>query len=672
MAQASFGSHEVNNTNSFSSGTLQLKAQTPDGLSCYSTGSGSGGSVATANIGTCSGNPLPSSQLSSSTVSSATTTLSSVGTTAATGGTFSSASCGVAEVADSSSTGDTGLVYGGVTYGTSFTSPVKSTFTSSAISLNGNTGSYVGTTSQFSNPQTFSIAAWVKTTSANGGSIVGFADQQPNSASNYDRMLWVDNSGFVVFGVYPGSVKEVTSTAKVNDGSWHLVVATLSSSGMFLYLDSHSAISNSSVTSAQSYSGYWHLGWSPHSGWSDPPTDDYLSGSLAEAAIVGSALSSSNVSTLYNATSASSFATSLQSFSPTAYWPLRDSGTTPYTGVIPALGSLPATLTDATGAGNTATAQGGVTLGASGPLSDTAVSLNGASGSYLETTTSDANPGSLSQLVWFKAPASGAAGSLMGFTSTETDGSPSSWDRMLWIDATGHIVYGIYPGSPKEVSSPATYTDGNWHFAAASFGSAGEQLWIDGTEVASNASVTSAESYTGWWHIGFSNAANGWSDGPSSNYWNGSLAQAAVVPTQLTSSQISTLESAGTSAAFRADVLALSPTSYWPLDDSASSVCRRVLVDVQSTVGTTVTCLYPSSSSACSATPPSTAPLTSLTSVTMTPPGGSSVSILIRMVLSASSPAGVAGLHVLPPLQWADTEKSWSAQVSYASASVQA
>ncbi|MGH9048000.1 MAG: hypothetical protein ACRDVW_11920, partial [Acidimicrobiales bacterium] len=61
-AWAAFSSQDVNNADSFSSATLQLKIQTPDGLSCYSTGSGSGGTVG-ANAATCSGDPLPTTQL---------------------------------------------------------------------------------------------------------------------------------------------------------------------------------------------------------------------------------------------------------------------------------------------------------------------------------------------------------------------------------------------------------------------------------------------------------------------------------------------------------------------------------------------------------------------------------------------------------------------------------
>ncbi|MGH9046048.1 MAG: LamG-like jellyroll fold domain-containing protein, partial [Acidimicrobiales bacterium] len=280
-----------------------------------------------------------------------------------------------------------------------------------------------------------------------------------------------------------------------------------------------------------------------------------------------------------------------------------------------------------------------------------------------------ADPSPVTELIWFKAPTSGAQGSLIGFTSVQTDSSPGSWDRMLWIDSTGHLVYGVYPGSTQELTSPGTYTDGKWHFVVASVGSGGEQLWVDGSEVASNASVTSAQSYTGWWHIGDSNAASGWPDGPTSNYWNGSLAQAAIVPTQLTASQIATLAQASASSGFKGDVLALDPTSYWPLDNLSTSACAGVLVDIQATTGSNVTCLYPAASGDCSSTPPGSAPLSELTSVAMPALVGSTLTVLTRMVLSTASPTGVLGLHVIADLQFDVTRSSWSAQAAFPSAS---
>ena len=161
---------------------------------------------------------------------SATTTLSSVGNSNATKGTVSLLSCGTAEVADSSSSANTGLIYGGVTYGTAFTSPVHSSFTSTGITLSGATGTYVGTITSLTSPSTFTIATWVKTSSTTGGGFIGFSNVQPDTGStSQDRMLWVEALGVVAFGVQKSffTKAELESTVTVNNGAWHFVAAVV-------------------------------------------------------------------------------------------------------------------------------------------------------------------------------------------------------------------------------------------------------------------------------------------------------------------------------------------------------------------------------------------------------------------------------------------------------------
>ncbi|MEM5812070.1 MAG: DUF2341 domain-containing protein, partial [Candidatus Aenigmatarchaeota archaeon] len=58
-----------------------------------------------------------------------------------------------------------------------------------ALSFDG-VNDYVSTTNQFSNPQTFSLVIWFKTTSASGRKIIGFENTQTGTGStNYDRHL---------------------------------------------------------------------------------------------------------------------------------------------------------------------------------------------------------------------------------------------------------------------------------------------------------------------------------------------------------------------------------------------------------------------------------------------------------------------------------------------------
>jgi len=336
-ASASLSSHLIDTSSQFSAGTLQLEGQTA--TNCYSTGSGSGGTVMT-NSAICPGSPLPTGGLSTSAVLSASSTLRSVGTSNPATGAVTLVSCGVAEVGDSSVSADTGLVYGAVTYGSAFVSPVSPGFTASGIGLSGATGTYVGTVATLTSPVSFTLVAWVKTTSTSGGGIIGFSNVQPDvHASSQDRMLWVEPSGDVAFGVQNRlSMMELVSSVAVNDGGWHFVAASFSASGSALDVDG-STVTNSGATFPLTYAGYWHLGWAGNSSWANAGTNEYLAGSLYGVAVFGAGLSAANLTTLENASSASGYASAVSSLSPTADWPLSDVGATAYTGTIPALGT---------------------------------------------------------------------------------------------------------------------------------------------------------------------------------------------------------------------------------------------------------------------------------------------------------------------------------------------
>ncbi len=239
------------------------------------------------------------------------------------------------------------------------------------------------------------------------------------------------------------------------------------------------------------------------------------------------------------------------------------------------VGPQGSTLSDASSTGtNTAfvpSAASGVSLGAAGPtqIGGNAVSFAGTTGSYLETSLPFNKGGAGSMSIWFNTTTSG---SIMGASNLQTDAAPTSWDRMLWVDPTGHLVGGVYNNNTDEVTSSSTVTDGNWHLATLTWGPTnGEALYLDGVRVATNAAGTAAQNYGAYWHIGY-NTTNYWPDGSSNYYFTGSLSHAAVFATELTSAQVSSLYSANSLAAEDSSVLALAPTSYWPLDNTVCSV----------------------------------------------------------------------------------------------------
>ena len=339
---SSFNGVVANAANAFSSGTLQLEGTTPTAIHCYSTGTGLGGTVSSSNSNQCTGDLYPTPILTT-TAQTTTSTLASAGTAGASAGTVAMTSCGVEQEVDQATASDTGLSYGGVTYGAAFTSPTQSTFTDNGVTLDGATSTYIGTVTNTAAPTTaFTLTAWIKPSVATGGVIMGMGTTQSNASStSYDRMLFLNSSKEVVFSMYSsgGTKEQVVNTTTLTAGVWYFVVATFSpSTGTSLYVNG-AGVTNATYTTAKSYTGYWHLGWNYTSGWTGAPTPTTFTGSLYGISVLTSAITSANVTTLYNETSRANYASALSLFGESHFWPLNDSGTVPYTGSIPALGA---------------------------------------------------------------------------------------------------------------------------------------------------------------------------------------------------------------------------------------------------------------------------------------------------------------------------------------------
>ena len=120
-----------------------------------------------------------------------------------------------------------------------------------------------------------------------------------------------------------------------------------------------------------------------------------------------------------------------------------------------------------------------------------------------------------------------------------------------YIDAHGRVVFGVYPdpGEVKTVSTTGTtYADNQWHHVVATLtptagATVGQRLYVDGELVDSAPTVTTAESYAGYWKVGCGNLS-GWHNGRSTtvyngpSYFTGQLQFAAVYTVALTADQV--------------------------------------------------------------------------------------------------------------------------------------
>jgi len=203
-------------------------------------------------------------------------------------------------------------------------------------------------------------------------------------------------------------------------------------------------------------------------------------------------------------------------------YPLSDTGTT---------------AADISGNGRAGTYQGTTTRTAAKACArDTGGSarLNGTN-AYISTPALVANPAVFTVEVWFNTTTT-TGGKLIGFGNAQT-GTSNTYDRHVYLTNSGQVVFGVYPNAVRTVISPRSYNDGAWHHAVATLSTAGMALYVDGALAASDPAVTTAQAYAGFWRIGFDNL-NGWTSQPSSSYFAGSLAYAAVYTTALTATQV--------------------------------------------------------------------------------------------------------------------------------------
>uniref|UniRef100_A0AAU2JV47 DNRLRE domain-containing protein n=1 Tax=Streptomyces sp. NBC_00049 TaxID=2903617 RepID=A0AAU2JV47_9ACTN len=171
---------------------------------------------------------------------------------------------------------------------------------STAMGFNG-TSQQVYSDRRQSVGSTYTLETWFKTNTTRGGKLIGFGNNQANSSSSNDKHIYMTNTGRLVFGVYNGGTKTVTTGLfdTFNDNKWHHVVATQGPGGITLYVDGQNKGSDS-ATSNQTYWGYWHAGGDNLSSWPNRPTSNYFTGQLDETAVYPTALTQAQIKNHYD------------------------------------------------------------------------------------------------------------------------------------------------------------------------------------------------------------------------------------------------------------------------------------------------------------------------------------------------------------------------------------
>jgi hypothetical protein len=154
--------------------------------------------------------------------------------------------------------------------------------------------------SGFTNPISFSLNVWIKmsTFTSNNKKIIGLENITGNTATNYDRMIWVDTTGRPRFGMYTTFSDQVVSSTAISTNTWYYLTATYQSNQMNLYINGVN-VGTKTIGSPQSYTGYWKLAAYNAFAWNNLTTG-YWNGSIGTVHIYNRPLSSTEITNNFN------------------------------------------------------------------------------------------------------------------------------------------------------------------------------------------------------------------------------------------------------------------------------------------------------------------------------------------------------------------------------------
>lgn len=377
--------------------------------------------------------------------------------------------------------------------------------------------SYMSTTNQISNPQSFTLAAWFKISGATGGSLFGFSASQTLSGSPYDRQLVMNSSGQISFGVYAGGASTLTTPLSYNDGNWHHVTVTFNAGVATVYIDG-TQVSTASLGAAETYNGYWSVGKALIAGWPYTANQSQFVGSLDEAAIWSVALTPSEVTSIASSVVPLN-GSSAQWANTIGVWHFDEAS------------------------GNIADASGHSNTGINNGFSSTASGLysrayRGGLPNFLTTDVGFNNPQVFTLSAWFNTVS--VSGGIIIEAGGQQTGALSNYDRFIVLQNDGRVSFGIN-GGQTVASSTASYNDGKWHHAVATFTAGSQLLYVDGNLVGS-AAAAGAEINTIYWRIG-NGTVSGWPVSVSNPQFYGQIDEVGIWSVVLTPTEIRKLYS---------------------------------------------------------------------------------------------------------------------------------
>ena len=280
-------------------------------------------------------------------------------------------------------------------------------------------------------------------------------------------------------------------------------------------------------------------------------TDPRPAGSTASYRVVvtdpfGNTVSSSTSNTVTVASTTSAYANRVLADGPDQYWRLGEpSGTTAY---------------DHAGTANLTTGAG-IGRGTAGAVAgDAAVTANG-TGTGIASTRAATVPTSATTFsveAWVRTTSGGLVAQYSDSptaAATNPEGAATTVDRSLYVDAEGRLTFGTRQQgfgqaavTYRTVRSPGRVDDGAWHHVVATVSRTGAALHVDGAQVATEPTFTTANAFLGgYWHLA-GGSLTGWPSAPANASLAGSLDEVAIYSTTLTAEQVQAHHATATGA----------------------------------------------------------------------------------------------------------------------------
>jgi len=400
------------------------------------------------------------------------------------------------------------------------------------------------------------ISVWIKPDTAGDAPNIGY---RPSSDHQF-VLTFV--GGTLYFGVRNGSTGNIyTTTAIPNDANWHNYVATFNSGTTKIYIDGSEVSGTQTGTNPSTISstlGSFFIG-------RNGADNKYTDGLLDEASVFNTALSASDITSIYN----NGVPGDISSLNPLGWWRMGDDSNDSAS----AGGSI-ATITDSSGNGNDATQSTASNQPTFKALEQapTSVSFDG-SNDYLDANDKFdfiQTTGNFTISTWLKLTnytSTSNIQSILGTTYTSGQkGFYLFYDNRTSYNKTLRVSFPA--GTTESINVDNGITDNNWHNIVVTGSTGGSlTLYKDGLQIG----TTSAPSTTTTTALYTMKLGAVIINGAPTNILNGNMDEVAVFNTALLASDVASL--AASRGAHIKDDLGLTPVAYYRMgeDDSLTN-----------------------------------------------------------------------------------------------------